>query len=80
MHIEKLPRFQLAQLPTPVEKLVRLPRELGGPEWLIKRDDETGLALGGHKMRKLEFLVGAGGFMARSLRGIHFPGNNMPSL
>jgi L-cysteate sulfo-lyase len=58
MHIEKLPRFPLAQLPTPIEKLARLSRELGGPELLIKRDDLTGLALGGNKTRKLEFLVG----------------------
>src|SRR5262249_29047856 len=59
MHIEKLPRFELAHLPTPIEKLPRLSRELGGPELLIKRDDQTGLALGGNKARKLEFLVGA---------------------
>jgi len=58
MHIETLPRFLLAQLPTPIEKLERLSRELGGPELLIKRDDQTGLALGGNKTRKLEFLVG----------------------
>jgi D-cysteine desulfhydrase len=58
MHIEKLPRFQLAQLPTPIEKLARLSRELDGPELLVKRDDQTGLALGGNKTRKLEFLVG----------------------
>lgn len=58
MHIEKLPRFPLAQLPTPLESLPRLTRELGGPELLIKRDDQTGLALGGNKTRKLEFLVG----------------------
>jgi D-cysteine desulfhydrase len=58
MHLEKLPRFPLAHLPTPLEKLPRLWRELGGPELLIKRDDQTGLALGGNKTRKLEFLVG----------------------
>ena len=58
MHIETLPRFLLAQLPTPIERLERLARELGGPELLIKRDDQTGLALGGNKTRKLEFLVG----------------------
>ena len=58
MHIERLPRFPLAQLPTPLEKLERLTRALGGPELLIKRDDQTGLALGGNKTRKLEFLVG----------------------
>jgi len=58
MQIEKLPRFPLAQLPTPVDKLPRLSRELDGPDLLIKRDDQTGLALGGNKTRKLEFLVG----------------------
>jgi D-cysteine desulfhydrase len=58
MQIEALPRFSLAQLPTPVEKLERLAREFGGPELLVKRDDQTGLALGGNKTRKLEFLVG----------------------
>ena len=58
MHIEKLPRFPLAHLPTPLEPLPRLSRELGGPDLFIKRDDQTGLALGGNKARKLEFLVG----------------------
>jgi L-cysteate sulfo-lyase len=58
MHIETLPHFLLAQLPTPIERLERLSRDLGGPELLIKRDDQTGLALGGNKTRKLEFLVG----------------------
>jgi len=58
MRIESLPRFPLAQLPTAVERLERLSRELGGPTLLIKRDDQTGLALGGNKTRKLEFLVG----------------------
>lgn len=58
MRIEALERFRLAQLPTPVEELKSLSRELGGPELLIKRDDQTGLALGGNKTRKLEFLVG----------------------
>jgi len=58
MHIETLPRFLLAQLPTPIERLERLSRELAGPKLLIKRDDQTGLALGGNKTRKLEFLVG----------------------
>jgi len=58
MRIESRARFPLAQLPTPIEKLKSLSRELGGPELLIKRDDQTGLALGGNKTRKLEFLVG----------------------
>src|SRR5438094_240554 len=58
MRIESRARFPLAQLPTPIEKLARLSRALDGPELLIKRDDLTGLALGGNKTRKLEFLVG----------------------
>src|SRR6478609_5121464 len=58
MRIESLPRFLLAQLPTPLARFERLSRELAGPEILIKRDDQTGLALGGNKTRKLEFLVG----------------------
>src|SRR5881392_3869007 len=58
MSIEGCARFPLAQLPTPIEELKTLTRELDGPELLIKRDDQTGLALGGNKTRKLEFLVG----------------------
>ncbi len=50
-------RFQLAQLPTPLEPLPRLSAHLGGPSLFIKRDDQTGLALGGNKTRKLEFLI-----------------------
>ena len=58
MNIDALPRFALAQLPTPLEELKNLSRQLGGLTFLIKRDDQTGLALGGNKTRKLEFLVG----------------------
>lgn len=50
-------RVNFAHLPTPVERLDRLSKHLGGPDLLIKRDDQTGLALGGNKARKLEFLV-----------------------
>jgi L-cysteate sulfo-lyase len=50
-------RIPLAHLPTPVERMERLTRYLGGPELYIKRDDQTGLATGGNKTRKLEFLV-----------------------
>lgn len=58
MHLERLPRFRLAQLPTPLEPLPAVAKALGGPALWIKRDDQTGLALGGNKTRKLEFLVG----------------------
>jgi L-cysteate sulfo-lyase len=57
MHLARFPRVFLAHLPTPLEKLDRLSRELGGPELWIKRDDCTGLSTGGNKTRKLEFLM-----------------------
>lgn len=50
-------RVSLAHLPTPLESLERLSHHLGGPQILVKRDDMTGLATGGNKSRKLEFLV-----------------------
>ena len=50
-------RTRLAHLPTRIERMDRLSTHLGGPQLLIKRDDQTGLALGGNKVRKLEFLV-----------------------
>lgn len=53
-----IPRVSLAKLPTPLEALPRLSEALGGPKILIKRDDLTGLALGGNKARKLEFTLG----------------------
>ena len=59
--IPSVPRLPLAQLPTPLQETSNLRAALGGPERcpriLIKRDDLTGLAFGGNKVRKLEFLV-----------------------
>jgi 1-aminocyclopropane-1-carboxylate deaminase len=55
--LEAVPRQPLAQLPTPLHPLPRLSAELGGPQLWIKRDDLTGLAGGGNKTRKLEYLV-----------------------
>lgn len=52
-----LPREEFAHLPTRIESLPRLTKLLGGPEILIKRDDQTGLAFGGNKTRKLEYLL-----------------------
>ncbi|HUT23213.1 MAG TPA: pyridoxal-phosphate dependent enzyme, partial [Sumerlaeia bacterium] len=57
MNLDALPRCNLAQLPTPIEEMPRLTHELGGPRLLVKRDDQTGLALGGNKARKLEYLI-----------------------
>ena len=56
--LKRLPRVALATLPTPLEDAPRLARELGVRKLLVKRDDLTGLALGGNKVRKLEFLLG----------------------
>src|SRR5512144_3280655 len=52
-----IPRLYFANLPTRIEELQRLTQHLGGPQILVKRDDQTGLAFGGNKTRKLEFLV-----------------------
>ena len=55
--MKNVPRMKFAHLPTAVEELPRLSAHLGGPRLLVKRDDQTGLAFGGNKTRKLEFLV-----------------------
>lgn len=57
MHLARFPRRRYTPHPTPIEKLTHLTRELGGPDIYIKRDDLLGLAAGGNKTRKLEFLV-----------------------
>ena len=51
-------RVNLANLPTPLESLPRFSKKIGrGLTLYIKRDDQTGLATGGNKARKLEFLL-----------------------
>ena len=55
MHLARFPRLHLAHLPTPLEHMPRLSKELGREIW-IKRDDCTGVSTGGNKTRKLEFL------------------------
>lgn len=50
-------RLTFAHLPTPVETLPQLSAALQGPHLLVKRDDQTGLAFGGNKTRKLEYLL-----------------------
>jgi L-cysteate sulfo-lyase len=57
MLTENLPRVSIAHLPTPLEEMPRLSEALCGPRLFVKRDDQTGLATGGNKARKLEFLV-----------------------
>lgn len=63
MNLTQFPRVSLAHLPTPLEPMARLTKLLNGPGIYIKRDDCTGLASGGNKTRKLEFL------MAHALQG-----------
>ena len=55
--IDKLERMRFADLPTAIEPLEKLSEALGGPKIWVKRDDQTGLAFGGNKTRKLEFLI-----------------------
>jgi D-cysteine desulfhydrase len=55
--MNSIARLRFAHLPTPIEEMPRLSEALGGPRLFIKRDDQTGLAFGGNKTRKLEFLV-----------------------
>ena len=63
-HIEKLrqslgrlPRLDLASLPTPLQEMPRLSAALGGPRILVKREDLTGMAMGGNKIREFEYQI-----------------------
>ncbi len=55
--IRKFPKAGLIRTPTPFYHLSALSRALGGPQIYIKREDMTGLAFGGNKSRKLEFII-----------------------
>ena len=58
MNYKNMPRESLGFFPTPLIELKKLSKELNGPQIFMKRDDNTGLALGGNKTRKLEFIIG----------------------
>ena len=58
MHLARFPRVKLCHAPTALEFMPNLTKHLGGPQLWIKRDDCTGVATGGNKNRKLEFLLG----------------------
>ena len=58
LRLGRLPRYPLGTLPTPLQPMARLSEHLGGPELWVKRDDLTGLAFGGNKVRQLEFFIG----------------------
>ena len=63
--LARLRRLRLAALPTPLDEAPRLAEELGGPRILVKRDDLTGVAFGGNKIREFEFSLApavAGGY------------------
>ncbi len=55
--LERFPRVGLVHLPTPLEPMARLAAHLGGPTLWVKREDLTGLGLGGNKLRKLDTVV-----------------------
>ncbi len=57
MDLSRFPRIRLGHFPTPLEPMDNLTEALGGPRLFVKRDDCTGLASGGNKTRKLEFLM-----------------------
>lgn len=57
MDLSRFPRRRYTGYATPIERLERLSRALGGPDIYMKRDDLLGLADGGNKTRKLEFLL-----------------------
>jgi len=57
VRLSTLPRIRLANLPTPLQELPNLSKRLRGPRIFVKRDDLTGLAFGGNKTRKLEYLM-----------------------
>lgn len=57
MRLSRFPRVRFCHCPTPLEPMKNLTKLLAGPTLFIKRDDCTGLATGGNKTRKLEFLI-----------------------
>lgn len=56
--ISNVPQVEIGHFPTPLEECVRLTDELGGPRIFIKREDCSGLAMGGNKVRQLSFTIG----------------------
>ncbi|MCB2172697.1 pyridoxal-phosphate dependent enzyme, partial [archaeon] len=57
MKFSNYPRAKIATLPTPIQYLPNLTKKLDGPKIYVKRDDLTGLAFGGNKARKLEYIM-----------------------
>jgi D-cysteine desulfhydrase family pyridoxal phosphate-dependent enzyme len=57
LQTRQLERVGIGVFPTPFESLPRLQAELGGPNLYVKRDDLTGVALGGNKVRQLDYIL-----------------------
>lgn len=57
-NIEQIPKVEIGHFPTPLEECPRLSETLGGPRIFIKREDCSGLAFGGNKVRQLTFTIG----------------------
>jgi len=55
--LDRFPRLRIAHLPTPLEPMKRLSAHLGGPKLWVKREDCTGLGMGGNKLRKLDYVL-----------------------
>src|SRR6188768_3246156 len=55
--LSRFGRLGLAHLPTPLEPMKRLSAHLGGPRLWVKREDCTGLGMGGNKLRKLDYVL-----------------------
>ena len=58
--ISEVPQVDIGHFPTPLEECPRLSESLGGPRIFIKREDCSGLAFGGNKVRQLTFTIGEG--------------------
>jgi 1-aminocyclopropane-1-carboxylate deaminase/D-cysteine desulfhydrase-like pyridoxal-dependent ACC family enzyme len=56
--LSEFPKYPLAAVPTPLQSARRLSKALGGPTIFVKRDDLTGLAFGGNKVRQMEYFIG----------------------
>jgi 1-aminocyclopropane-1-carboxylate deaminase/D-cysteine desulfhydrase-like pyridoxal-dependent ACC family enzyme len=56
--LASFPRVKIAHVPTPIEEMPNLARALDAPKLFVKRDDCTGLAFGGNKVRQLEYYFG----------------------
>lgn len=58
--IARVPQVNIGHFPTPLEECPRLSEKLGGPRIFMKREDCSGLAFGGNKVRQLTFTIGEG--------------------